>query len=132
MLINSAKTYGMMISRSRTAWPTFPDLFFGGNIVKMVGELKILGAVLDSKLTFESHVRSVVASASRRIGILRKTRTCSGIILLYLVVFGRLFFLFLSIALQSGCLLPLVTCHCLIGSFEVYSVRSGGVFRCDL
>ena len=45
---------------------------------------------------------------------------CSGIILLYLVVFGCLFFVFLSIALQYGCLLPLVTCHCLIGSFEVY------------
>ena len=75
---------------------------------------------MDSKLTFESHVRSLAASASRRIGILRKTRMCSGIILLYLVVFGRLFFLFLSIALQSGFLLPLVTCLCLIGSFEVY------------
>ena len=47
MLINSAKTYGMMTSRSRTAWPMFPDLFVGGRIVKMVDELKILGAVLD-------------------------------------------------------------------------------------
>ena len=40
----------------------------------MVGELKILGVVIDSKLTFESHVRSVAASTSRPIGILRKTR----------------------------------------------------------
>ena len=30
----------------------FPDIFVGGSIVKMVGELKILGVVLDSKLTF--------------------------------------------------------------------------------
>ena len=48
MLINSAKTYGRMISRSRNAWPTFPDLFVGSTIVKMVGELKILGVVMDS------------------------------------------------------------------------------------
>ena len=42
----------------------------------MVSELKILGVVLDSKLTSESHARSVAASASRRIGILRrKTRS---------------------------------------------------------
>ena len=61
-MINSAKTYGMMISRSLTAWPVFPDLFVGGGIVKMVGELKILGIVLGSKLTFESHVRSVAAT----------------------------------------------------------------------
>ena len=73
MLINSTKTYGMMISRSRTAWQTFPDLYVGGSIVKMVGELKILGAVMDFNLTFESHARSVAASASHRIGILRKT-----------------------------------------------------------
>ena len=47
MLIN----YGMMISGSRTAWPTFPDLFVGGIIVKMVRELKILDVVIDSKLS---------------------------------------------------------------------------------
>ena len=47
MLINSAKTDGMMISRSQTEWPTFPDLFVGGSIVKMVGELKILVVVID-------------------------------------------------------------------------------------
>ena len=50
----------------------FPDLFVGGSIVKMLGELTILGIVLDSNVTFESHVRSVAASASRRIDILRK------------------------------------------------------------
>ena len=53
----------------------FPDLFVGGSIVKMVGELKILGVAMDSKLTFESHVRSEAASESRRIGIFRKTRS---------------------------------------------------------
>ena len=121
MLINSAETYGMMISRSRTACLMFPDLFVGGSIVKMVGERKISGVVLDSKLTFESHVRSVAASASRRIGILWKPRSVfRDNSIVSCVVFGRLFFMFLSIALQSGCLLPLVTYHCLIGAFEVY------------
>ena len=75
MLINSAKTYGKMISRSRTALSMFPELFVGGSIVKMVEELKIFDVVLDFKPTFESHVRSVAASAYRRIGILRKTRS---------------------------------------------------------
>ena len=68
MLINLAKNYCIMISISLTAWPTFPDLLVGGSIVKMVGELKILGVVIDSKLTFESHVRSVAATVCRRTG----------------------------------------------------------------
>ena len=75
MLINSAKINGMMFSRLGTAWPTFPDLFVGSIIVKMVSELKILGVVIDSKQTFVSHARSVAASGSRRIGISRKTRS---------------------------------------------------------
>ena len=44
-------------------------------IVKMVGELKILGLVIDSKMTFQSHVRIVAESAARRIVILRTTRS---------------------------------------------------------
>ena len=39
----------------------------------MVSELKILGVILDSKLSFEKHVRAIAASASMRVGILRKT-----------------------------------------------------------
>ena len=39
----------------------------------MVSELKILGVILDSKLTFEKQVRAIAASASMRVGILRKT-----------------------------------------------------------
>ena len=41
-------------------------------------------------------------------------------VLLHLVVIDRLFFLSFSIALQSGCLLLYVTCHCLIGSLGVH------------
>ena len=47
MLINnySAKTYGMMISGSRTC------LLVIALLIKNVRELKILGVVIDSKLT---------------------------------------------------------------------------------
>ena len=79
----------------------FPDLFIGGNIVKMVGELKILVVVLDSKLTFEGHVRFVAASASRQIGILRKTRSAfrDNSIVSCFCFFCRLFFMSFSIVL---------------------------------
>ena len=47
---------------------------------------------------------------------------------MYLVVFGRLFFQFLSIARQSLCLLLLITCRVVRSLFRL----SGGAIRCDL
>ena len=44
-----------------------------GFVVDMVSELKILGVILHSKLTFEKQVRAIAATASMRVGILRKT-----------------------------------------------------------
>ena len=44
-----------------------------GSVVEMVSELKILGVILDSKLTFEKQVRAIAATASMRVGIFRKT-----------------------------------------------------------
>ena len=73
MLVNPGKTGGMHISRSRTVEPLFPDLVVDGTVVEMVSELMILGVILDSKLAFEKQVRAISASASRRVGILRKT-----------------------------------------------------------
>ena len=70
MLVNSSKTRGMQISRSRTVEPLFPDLLIDGSVVEMVSELKILGVIIDSKLSFEKQVRAIAASASMRVGIL--------------------------------------------------------------
>ena len=73
MQVNPSKTKGMIVSRSCTMLPSFSDLVLNGTVVEMVDELKILGVLLDRKLTFESQVRSLAAAASSRIGILRKT-----------------------------------------------------------
>jgi len=72
MAVNPDKTKALIISRSRTVYPAFPDLVLGGAIVEIVHELKLLGILLDSKLTFESQIRVIVASTSGRLGILRK------------------------------------------------------------
>ena len=73
MLVNPSKTRGMLIFISRTVEPLFPDLVIDGSVVEIVSELKILGVILDSNLAFEVQVRAIAASASRRVGILRKT-----------------------------------------------------------
>ena len=59
----------MLISRSRTVEPLFPNLVVDGTIVEMVSELKILGVILYSKLAFEKQVIAIAVSASRRVCI---------------------------------------------------------------
>ena len=49
VLVNLSKTRGMLISRSRTVYPLFPDLVVDGTVVEMVVELRILDVILDSK-----------------------------------------------------------------------------------
>ena len=71
MLVNPSKTRGMLISH--TVEPLFPDLVIDGSVVEMVSECKILGVILDSKVTFVKQVRAIAATASMRVGILRKT-----------------------------------------------------------
>ena len=72
MQINPSKTKGMVISRSRTRYPSFPDFVLDGEIVQVVDKLMVLGVLIDSKLTFEAQLRSLAVSASKKLGILRK------------------------------------------------------------
>ena len=73
MLVNPSKTRGMLNFCSRAVEPLFPDLVIDGSVVELVSNLKILGVILDSKLTFEKQVRAIAVTASMRVGILRKT-----------------------------------------------------------
>ena len=72
MLVNASKTKALIISRSLTDRPRFPALALGGDVLSVVRELRILGVILDSKLTFERQIRSIAASAAQKLGILRK------------------------------------------------------------
>lgn len=73
MKLNPRKTQAIIFSRSRTVEPPFPPLLLDGEVLQVNSEMKILGVILDSKLTFEKHIRSVCSSLSSRIGILRKS-----------------------------------------------------------
>ena len=50
----------------------FPNLVFDSTVVERVTELKDLGVALDTKLSFENHIRSIAASASSKCGIMSK------------------------------------------------------------
>ena len=60
MKLNPSKTKTMIVFRSRTMQQQLDDLV-------------IFGVTLDSKMTFEKHLRSVSRAASQRLGILRKS-----------------------------------------------------------
>ena len=72
MLVNSTKTKALVISRSRTLTPVFFNLVLDGILVERVTALMVLGVVSDTKLSFESHIRSMAAFASSKLGIMKK------------------------------------------------------------
>ena len=72
MKLNATKTKTMIISRSRTLLPSFPNLVLDGTVLEESSILTILGVTLDSKLTFEYHVRSLAKSVSQKLGIMRR------------------------------------------------------------
>ena len=72
----SQQDKGMLISRSCRFEPLFPDLVIDGSVVEMVSELKILGIILDCKLTFEKQVRAIAAFASKEGWYFEKDNEC--------------------------------------------------------
>ena len=51
--------------------PVHPSLFFNGSEVVIKAEHRHLGMILDSKLTFLSHIKEAIVKARRGIGIIR-------------------------------------------------------------
>ena len=47
-------------------------------MVEREAELNVLGVVLDTKLPFECHIRSIAASASSKLGIMKKALSLFG------------------------------------------------------
>ena len=51
----------------------FPGLSLNGSVIDDVSHLRILGVTLDCILLFDTHLRTIAASASQKIGILRRS-----------------------------------------------------------
>ena len=74
MKLNPKKSHSIVIGRSRTSNPAHPDIISKGVPIPNCSTLKLLGIILDHKLTFEYQLRSLASSVSRKIGLLRKCR----------------------------------------------------------
>ena len=71
MKLNPRKTQYIIFSRSRNRDPL--PLRVGDVNLSEQDSIEILGIVLDKKLTFEKHIRSICSALNRKIGILRKS-----------------------------------------------------------
>ena len=111
----------------------FPDLLIDGSVVEMVSELKILGVILDSKLTFEKQVRAIAASASMRVVILRKIMSVFRDVAIVAKCFCRAFILPV-LEYCSPVWMPAATSHLSLLDRVVSQVSqlSGGSVSCDL
>ena len=72
MKLNANKTHSITFSRSRTLDPPHPRLFISGEEIEELDDIRLLGVTLDSRLTFEKHIRSVSSSIAQKTGLLRK------------------------------------------------------------
>ena len=71
MRLSPKKTNSMVVSRFRTSDPGYGDSLLDELSLRRQS-LRILGVTIDSKLTFEMHLREVVSKAARNLGIVRR------------------------------------------------------------
>ena len=95
----------LVVSGSRTVNPPYGDLVLSGVSICASPDLDILGVKLDSRLTFEYHVRGIVSRVSKRIGILRLWSVSLWTPLCCFVADMHLFSQSLSFVLRCGDLL---------------------------
>ena len=75
MKLNPKKSKFLLVFRSRSELPELPPHPLhntDGDQIQEDRHLKVLGVVLNSKLTYEEHLRQVATRAWRKTGILRK------------------------------------------------------------
>ena len=65
-----SKCKAMTISRKRN--PTRLDLLFGSTTLAEKDSLEILGATIDSKLTWAKHISNIASRAGQKLGALRR------------------------------------------------------------
>ena len=68
--IHGIKSLQVIFSQKKDT-PVHPSLFFSGSEVVIKAEHRHLGMVLDSKITFLSHIKEAIVKARRGIGIIR-------------------------------------------------------------
>ena len=70
--LNPKNTKSIVVSRSGTYAPDYCDITLSGADLEDGKSLRILGVILDSKLTFETHLREIVSKVVGSLGVMRR------------------------------------------------------------
>ena len=66
------KTKSMVVSWSRTSVPRYGNLILGGAELEEIKGLRILGVNLESKWTYETHLRESLSKEARSLRVVRR------------------------------------------------------------
>ena len=72
MSLNPNKGHSLIVSHARNLQLPRPPLILDGSMILESNNVKLLGIYIDSKLTFEYHLRHLSNNISQKIGIVRK------------------------------------------------------------
>ena len=72
MLLNPNKSHSLILSRSRSLQFPHPPLILNGSVIQESNNIKLHGILIDSKLTFEYHLRHLYNNLSQKNCIERK------------------------------------------------------------
>ena len=72
MKLNPTESISMVVSRYQSLLPAYLDLILEYWLVPTFSEVKVLGVILNNRLTFEGQTRFLVSNASKKLGLLRR------------------------------------------------------------
>ena len=85
------KSRAITFSLKRSRWEVL-EVALGGTPVPEEGEVKLLGVVMDERLTYRKHIKVVSSRASQRLGLMRRTQRIlnqEGLCSVYMDSFAR-------------------------------------------
>ena len=72
MKMNALKTKSFIVSRSRSEYPSHPEIVIDNNPLDNLSTMKFLGVLFDQKITFADHINYITSRAASKLGIIRK------------------------------------------------------------
>ena len=72
--LSSFLAYVLITVRKVTPSTSAPTILLNGTPIKIVTEMRVLGVIVDNKLSWSPHVESIISKVCRKIGILQRNK----------------------------------------------------------
>lgn len=78
LVLNGSKTKILFFNDFRIDLKNFPNLFINDSKISIVSEMKYLGLIIDSNLTWNNHINSLIKKLSPYVGVFRRISFLCG------------------------------------------------------